>query len=89
MSDTKSKIETLQSLYHENKERINRLTNREKNILLDIIKGDDKKKIAEKNYISVDTVNWHFKNIKRKLSNPTPYELYKLGLSITIMLDYE
>ena len=44
------------------------LTNQEKNILQEVVKGLSKRKIAEKLFISFHTVDTHFRNIYQKLN---------------------
>jgi two-component system, LuxR family, response regulator FixJ len=55
---------------HESKTRadyLSLLTGREKEILICIIQGYDKKQIAKSLAVSLNTVNTHFKNIFSKL----------------------
>ncbi len=43
------------------------LTNREKEVLRSLVQGNSYQSIADKLFISVDTVRYHFRNIYRKL----------------------
>ena len=62
------------------KEEINRLSEREKEIILFIRSGLENKAIAKKLRISVKTVETHKENIKNKLGLATVKELYEMHM---------
>ena len=54
-----------------------KLTNREREILILVAKGTTSVEIPEEFYISINTVKNHRRNIKRKLNPATPIEYSK------------
>lgn len=56
------------------KHQIKELTNRENEILGLLIKGKSYQKIADQNFVSIDTIKYHIKNIYRKLQVNTRHE---------------
>lgn len=65
----------------ENTDKLNLLTNREKEILVTLSTGKLSKEIADILYISVYTVEQHKKNIKKKLQLKTVGEMVNFALS--------
>lgn len=85
MSRQLSHNEALQKLMRENERlkneiRLQRLSNREREILRLIVKGQTSKEIAETLDISKLTVDTHRKNIQQKLGASNTVELIRIGL---------
>jgi DNA-binding NarL/FixJ family response regulator len=80
-----SSNEALQKLMTENERlkgemRLQRLSNREREILKFIVKGSTSKEIASELDISKLTVDTHRKNIQQKLGVNNTVELIKIGM---------
>ncbi len=63
--------------FHQSKQLYDGLTQREQNVLDDILDGKSYKMIADHRSISINTVRMHIKNIYRKLKINSKGELFK------------
>ena len=67
METLSGKITRLQNIVEEEEEGQESLSQREKEIVICVVKGMTNKEIAEKLYLSIHTVITHRRNISRKL----------------------
>ena len=61
------------------------LTKREKEILTLVALGENSPKIAEKLFLSIETVNTHRKNIRQKLGILTSYEFLQYAHAFDLL----
>lgn len=74
---TPSVARKITEYFHQGKQLYDGLTQREQNVLDDILDGKSYKMIADHRAISINTVRMHIKNIYRKLKINSKGELFK------------
>lgn len=71
--------------YEAHREKFLTLSHREKDVLLQMALGKSNKEIASVLFITVNTVETHRKNIKRKLEVTTFYEINKYARAFNLI----
>jgi len=79
------RIESERRFIIKNAHKFNCLTHREKEVLSCILEGYSNPEIADRLYISRNTVEQHRKNIKRKLKVSNMAELFKFGYAFNLV----